>query len=340
MPPESLWPTHRLPGDVDRLDGALHREMFRGRHLWVGGVDPRQSAGELARRLRVDRTTVWARLKAWKECGFLVGFDVVPNPDLFGLRFGAGSLRVDDPAQKQAVVRDLGLIPGIVGSQDMMGSWVIVLAACANSEGFERCSALLSRLSGVRESIPLAAFHCPSSSADPTPLDWRMIQELRQPPTPLLSELAKRLRISLKTATRHYDGMIRNRVIWFVPLLDYTRYTNVAVVRFNVYLHASADPPKVLETIQSRYPDHIDIADRSEFALEPARKVKHIVAFLQLPAASAAEDVQVELMGIPGVLEVETLFPRRTFSYPRWLSEIIEAKLRPADRSTRRRLVS
>ena len=333
---EGFWPSADIARDVDRLDGALLREMFRGRHLWVGGVDPRQSAGERARRLRVDRTTVWARLRAWKECGFLAGFDVVPNPDLFGLRFGAGSLRVDNPVQKEAVLRDLGLISGLVGSQDTLGPWIIVLAACPNAEGFERCSALLRRLSGVNEAIPLVGFHCPSSSAAPTLLDWRMIQELRRPPTPLLGELAKRLKISLKTARRHYDALMRHQLLWYIPLLDYTRYTDVAMTRFNVYLNASADPATVLATIQNRYPDYVDVADRSEFALEPAHKVKHIVASLQLPTASASEDIQTELLRIPGVAEVEVLFPRRTFSYPHWFSERIEAKLVDAQRDRRR----
>jgi DNA-binding Lrp family transcriptional regulator len=321
--PESLWPPQPLAGGVDRLDGALLREMFRGRHLWVGGVDPRQSAGELARRLGVNRTTVWYRLKEWKKCGFLVGFDVVPNPDLFGLRFGAGSIRIDNPVQKEAVIRDLGLISGIVGAQDMMGPWVVVLAACRNSAGFDRCSALLRRLAGVNETIPLVPFQCPASSAEPTPLDWKILRELRKPPTPLLAEVAKRLRISAKTAARHYDGLIRHQVAWYIPLLDYTRYAGLAMARFNVYLHPTAEPSRVLETIQKRYPDYVDIADRSDFALEPERKVKHVVVFLQLPAASASEDVQVELLRVPGVAEVEVLFPRRTFSYPDWISELI-----------------
>lgn len=321
---------------MDRLDGALLREMFLGRHLWVGGVDPRQSAGELARRLGVDRSTIWSRLKAWKECGFLTGFDVVPNPDLFGLRFGAGSIRVDNPVQKEAVVRDLGLVSGIVGAQDMMGPWVVVLAACPNAAGFERVSALLRRLSGVNETIPLVAFRCPPSSAEPTPLDWRIVQELRMPPTPLLTEVAKRLRISVKTVTRHYDSLIRNQVVWYIPLLDYTQYTMVAMARFNVYLHPTADPPQILETIRKMYPEYVDIADRSDFALEPEHKIKHVVAHMQLPAASASEDVQVEILKIPGVADVEVLFPRKTFSYPDWLSERIADRIseqRPKERS-------
>lgn len=337
---ESLWPNPHLPQAVDRLDGALLREMFRGRHLWVGGVDPRQSAGQLARGLRIDRTTVWARLKAWKECGFLTGFDVVPNPDLFGLRFGAGSVRVDDPVQKDAVLRDLGLISGLVGSQDTLGPWIVVLAACPNTEGFDRCSALLRRLTGVNETIPLVGFRCPASSAVPSLLDWRIIQELRRPPTPLPGELAKRLKISPKTVRRHYEALMGNQILWYIPLLDYTRYPGVAMTRFNVYLNESADPASVLAAVQNHYPEYVDAADRSEFALEPAHKVKHIVAFLQLPAPSASEDIQLELLRIPGVAEVEVLFPRRTFSYPHWYSERIEAKLAEAHRDRRRAAVA
>jgi DNA-binding Lrp family transcriptional regulator len=337
---ENLWPTDDMADDVDRLDGALLREMFRGRHLWVGGVDPRLSAGALARALRVDRTTIWARLKAWKDSGFLTGFDVVPNPDLFGRRFGAGSVRVDNPVQKDAVVRDLGLIDGIVGSQDMLGPWIVVLAACASTEDFERCSALLRRLNGVNETIPLVAFQCPSSTATPTPLDWKMIQELRKPPTPLPNELAKRLKISLKTVARHYDALIRNQLIWYIPLLDYTRYSNVAIVRFNVYLSATGDPSKIVRMLRSRFPEYVDIADRSEFAVDPARKVKHIVTVLQLPTAALSEDVQTEILSMPGVAEVEVLFPRKTFSYPRWMAERILSRISDAEASRRRRTAS
>ncbi len=301
--------------------------MFRGRHLWVGGVDPRLSAGELARSLGVDRTTVWARLKAWRESGFLIGFDVVPNPDLFGLRFGAGSLRIDNPIQKDAILRDLGLIDGVVSAQDVLGPWVVVLTACPHAEGFDRCSALLRHLQGVNEVIPLVGFHCPASTARPTGLDWRMMRELRNPPAPLPAELARRLRIGLKTVTRHYTSLMQNQLIWYIPLLDYTRYSGLAVTRFNVYLQPTADSPSIFRKLRERFPDYVDIADRSDFALEAAHKIKHIVLVLQLPVASASEDLQREILDVPGVAEVEVLFPRRTYSYPRWITQCIDSRL-------------
>ncbi|MDE1822206.1 MAG: Lrp/AsnC family transcriptional regulator [Euryarchaeota archaeon] len=312
---------------MDQLDGAILREMFRGRHLWVGGVDPRQSAAELAERLGVTRTTIWSRLKAWRTCGFLEGFDVVPNPDLFGLRFGAGSLRVDDPVRKAAILEDLGQVRGIVGAQDTLGPWMVVLTACANGEEFQRCSGLLRGLSGVVEAIPLVTFACPVSQGRPTPMDWRILLELRRSSTQSLTEAADQLRLSSRTVLRRYTSMVRRNLIWYIPLLDYTKYGGVAMTRFNIYLHPTSDTGAVLERVRRQWPTHVDLADRSEFAHEAAQKVKHLVLFLQIPSAAGAEDVQKELLGWPDVAEVEVLFPRRTYRYPSTLSDMIEKRL-------------
>ncbi|HLB69283.1 MAG TPA: AsnC family transcriptional regulator [Thermoplasmata archaeon] len=52
---------------MDELDLAILREVSRHRVLWWGSLDPRLSAGDIADRLGLDRTTVWSRLRSWER---------------------------------------------------------------------------------------------------------------------------------------------------------------------------------------------------------------------------------------------------------------------------------
>jgi DNA-binding Lrp family transcriptional regulator len=312
---------------VDAVDGAILREMFRSRHLWIGGLDPRMSSGEISKRLGLDRTTVWSHLRRWQTSGFLERFDVLPNPDLFELKFGAGSLRVKDPRMKPQILRDLALVEGATGARDILGEWIVFLAASDSQAGFDRCSKLLHRLSGVDEVIPIVAFRSPPSSSRPSALDWKIIRELRTTPAPSFSRVARRLKVSLKTVTRRYQGLLRGQVVWYTPLLNYTHYTGATLAVFNMYLEPTTSPGSVVEAVERMYPNWVGLADHSDLALEPGRTVKHVVTTLQLETPAAAEDVQSELMKIPGVAEVEILFPRRILSYPDWFDRKIDGAL-------------
>lgn len=105
--------------------------------MWWGSLDPRISTREVARRLRLDPTTVWSRLRSWQRNGFLLGYSVVPNPTLFGAGLAGGSVRIADSRAKERFFRDL------LSSKEprlRLIKWVLGLRSCLFSSPTAACN--------------------------------------------------------------------------------------------------------------------------------------------------------------------------------------------------------
>ncbi|HEV8359724.1 MAG TPA: AsnC family transcriptional regulator [Candidatus Thermoplasmatota archaeon] len=312
---------------MDELDMAILREMARDKVLVWGGLDPRLSAGEIARRLGGDPSTVRARVRAWEEAGFLAGHAIWPNPALFGAHLASGGLRVDDPRQKQAVLDALRDVEGIVGVQEYVGPWAGLGRVVENPEALERQLRLLARLPGVTEVTRPFAPRQPQPTIEPSPLDWRMLDALRRSPEATLQQLAGEVGISSKTFARRYDALVAGRAVWHVPSLDFTRYGGATVAKFIVLLAPGIDPVAAAASFQERFPlmDH----HAGHVHAGGANDARGLVElYLHLPSAAAAEEAQRALLGYPGVTEVELLFPKRFWTNGAWFAERLAARLK------------
>ncbi len=319
--------TCALPPCVDTLDLGILRELSRDQVIWFGGLDPRMSAAEIARRLRVDRGTVGTRLRAWERSGFLRGHEVVPSPLLFGAGFAGGSLRVEDIAAKPRILGDLGLVPGIVSAVDHVGPWVSLLYVFESRDALERPRQLLLRLEGVGEATPCVPFQAPMPMVDPSRLDWRILKALRMGAKRPLRAIASEAGVSTRTLTRRMERLIRGRAVWYLPLLDFTRYTNATVVRFLVTLSSGADSVRVAEGIRARLPGVTHLVD-ARAMMDTADDVPRALDVgAHLASVGDVEDRQREIQALRGVEEVEPLFPRRFYMYPTWFDERIEYEL-------------
>lgn len=216
---------------MDALDLGILRELARDQIVWFGRLDPRLSAAEIARRLHVDRATVSARLHAWERSGFLTGHAIVSSPLLFGARIAGGSLRVDDPVRKPPLLDDLGLVPGVLSAVDHVGPWTALLYAFETREGLERSRRLLARLPGVDEATPCVPFRAPEPEVEPTRLDWRIVRELSTAPRAPMGDVARKVGVSRKTFVRRLERLVEGRALWYLPLLDFTRYGKATIAR-------------------------------------------------------------------------------------------------------------
>ena len=321
---------------MDPLDLGILRELSRDQVLWFGRLDPRVSAAEIARRLKVDRGTIASRLRSWQACGFLRGHEVVPSPLLSHASFAGGSLRVDDLRLKTRLLENLGLVPGIVGAVDHVGPWVALLYVFENREALERSRQLLLRLPGVGEATPCVPFRAPHPTVEPSALDWRILRALRTEAKAPLARTARAAGVSTKTLARRLNRLIRGRAVWYLPLLDFTRYRKATVARFLIALDPRGDPGATAEALRRRIPNLAYLVDASAAAEVPPEAPAMIDLGAHMGSVGEAEDLQASVLSIPGVQEVEVLFPRRFHMYPAWFDERIRAAVERSSRPNRR----
>ncbi|HEV2317665.1 MAG TPA: winged helix-turn-helix transcriptional regulator [Thermoplasmata archaeon] len=329
---------------MDPLDLGILRELSRDQVLWFGRLDPRYSAAEMARRLRVDRATVSSRLHAWERQGFLRGHEVVPSPRVFGARVAGGNLRVVDLRRKPQVLEDLALVPGLVSAIDHLGPWVALLYVFETLEGLDRSRRLVAKLAGVGEVTPCMPFRVPEATVALNALDWRILQDLRRAPRRPIGGIARSVRLSTKTLARRLARMIRGRAVWYLPVLDFGRYTKATATRFIVTLRPNAELTVVSDQITSVIPGLSHLIDPSKVidTADPIPSLLDVGAYVD--SAAQAEDVQHELNLLDGVAEVEILFPRRIHLYRGWFDEHLEIaaardlRIRPASGRNRRAL--
>jgi DNA-binding Lrp family transcriptional regulator len=313
---------------MDPLDLGILRELSRDQVVWFGRPDPRFSLAEIGRELHVDRTTVAARLRRWQNQGFLRGHEVVPSPGLFGASVAGGTLRVDRPTDKPRVLEELALIPGLLSAVDHVGPWVALLLAFDTREGLERSRRLLARTAGVSEVSPCVPLRTPEPAMAPSPSDWAVLRALRVDPRRPASEVARAVGLSTKTLARRMERLVAGRAVWYLPLLDFTRFTGATFARFLIVLRPGADGPAVAREAARLLPQItylVDLADLAEETQGPA--LLDVGAYVD--SLGLAEDAQRELQASPSVDDVEILYPRRFYLFGSWFDERLEVAGRP-----------
>jgi DNA-binding Lrp family transcriptional regulator len=331
----SLFVLRPDEGAMDRLDLGILRELSRDQIVWFGGLDPRLSAAEMARHLRVDRATVSGRLHAWERSGFLTGHAVVPSPLLFGAGVAGGNLQVEAIAQKPRILEDLLLVPGLISAVDHLGPWVALLFAYDSREALDRSRRLLERLAGVGEVSPCVPFHVPVPAVTPTSLDWRVLRGLSAAPRKPLGEVARSVGTTVKTLSRRLERLVAARAIWYLPLFDFSRYSKATIVRFVVSLRPDGDPAVAAEAAVRAIPGLSYLVDTSSLVSTEERIPPILDIGAHLHSVGEAEDIQRDLQRIDGVGEVEVLFPRRVYLYRAWFDERLETATTGDKRSPR-----
>ena len=312
---------------MDPLDLDILRETSRGRVMWWGSLDPRISIREVARRLKVDPTTVWNRLRAWQREGFLLGYSVVPNPTLFKAGLAGGSVKISDSRAKERFFKDFGLVEGSAFAVDQVGPWVVVMFVFQSPRGLERSAGLTRRLAGVAEMEPCIPFRCPETTAKPSRMDWRILEALRSNPTADLASCARGIGITPKTFARRYNALVRDRAVWSIPRLDFTRYKGATVARFLVWLNPRADAQAVIDRLEKTFPSYILLENQSGLPDVGPRTARLLALFLQTTSAGEVEDADRVIREVGGVEDVEMYFPRRTYVYDDWFVERLESRI-------------
>ncbi len=320
---------------MDELDAAILRELFRDRGIIWGGGDPRLGTTDIADRLDVDRTTVWARLKAWREDGFLVRQEAVPNPALFGAGVAGGDIMVDDPRHKPEVLEAVQLVDGILTGVDLVGPWVVLLYAMESERALERSRQLLDRLPHVEEVTACIPFETPESAIELTDTDWRIVDALRRSPEAPFKEVAEQASVSPRTFTRRYRELLEASAIWSFPLFDFTRYQGAVLARFVVLVDGAGERADLVNACRSELDQLVWCGDIEPVLPEGASGPLVVEAWCHLASAPAVEEVELWLGDHAGVQEVLPFYPKSWFVVPTWFDERIERQMPAAQGPSR-----
>lgn len=302
---------------MDATDLAIYRELTRGRVFFWASLDARVSAEDIARRLRIGPTTVRARLKAWRERGFLRGTEVLPHPQLLGLKLGSGDIRVDDPREKPRVAERLELVPGALGCLDHVGPWMAFSVLAPSDAGMDRIRKLVAQLPGVDEVTPCHTLAPPPPRRALTKLDWSIIAALRAKPDASLREVAAEVGVSAKTFGKRYKALLADNAALFVPLLDLAAWPG-AFARYIVLPTPGAERAKLHARLRAM-PRVMDTFDAAAVQGGPIFSV-----WMHQPNVAAAEETQRELLDLAGVAQVELVLPVRQTFITGWMDEAIE----------------
>lgn len=313
---------------LDELDAEILRTMYRGGVDSIEGIDPRLNASRIGRALRVGRSRVAARMRAWVRFGFLSRYDVWINPVLFDHRGGWARVRVDRTGSKPELIRRLGLIEGVVSATEYLGTRVGIGIIAPDSSQLDRRLELIRGLAGVEEVERLTDWPIRDIRRRLTPLEVRVIRALRAQPTATLNETARRVGISVRTLTRRYADLIEGSVVWFQPIFD-LRSLSSPLVALSATLAAGCDTRRLSRQLRSRYPLLLELA---EPGLSPASTSSWFEWAVITPAAQIDELTQYA-SSLEGVERVEWKVPVRTYDFPGWfdsrLQELSVASRRP-----------
>jgi DNA-binding Lrp family transcriptional regulator len=302
------------PVETTPLDIDIIREMYREGVVNIAGIDPRLNASRIAERLHVGRRRVAARLKVWKDAGFLRRHDVWINPTLLGLRGGWLNVRVEHPRVKPDLLRRLELVDGVVSALDFVGEWFSLGFIAEDTAAAQRKAALIRSLAGVAEIEGPAEWNVPAPKRPLTPLDLRIVRALRERPDATLSDTARRVGISTRTMTRRYSELVDDAAVWFVPVYDF-RSLVAPVIALTLTVLPGTSPKSISRAVQKRFPL---VLESRFFGVAAGSPSETIVIFVILPSAASIEDLHHLVEPLEGVEAVELLTMVRILTFPEW----------------------
>ncbi len=333
---------------MDDLDLSIYRWMYPGGVWSYWGIDPRITTAEIAQHVGLRRKAVWARIRQWRQSGLWQDPTVRPNPGLFGLNQFMVEIPVADASQGWAVVEELGLVGRVLVSNvaftttgNGRNEEVVQLRFAADDRTeVDPVVRLLKRISptgtvwGPYRDIP------PQCTRELSPLDWRILAVIVAHSGASLSQIARLVGVTLKTAVRRRSALIESHAVWYLPNIDWSRHPSVCLTLFCRNLR---DMDRVRAELDDRFPHYLPMSTSGFGFVRPIYGSRPLMV-VRVPAHSPGESqrLELELSRLPGVNMVRPTIwgPFRWF--PHWADSLIAAHLvskgtRRSGAATRRR---
>ncbi len=306
---------------MDDTDFRLLQAM--GFQPYLPGHPPADArkASRLAERVGLGPKAARVRLAALEASGVIAGYDAFPNLRHFPLDWKSFHFHVPDD-RLAGFVDAARPMEGVVGHFRFLGGDVCIDLCYQDEPELRRRLQLLTTLAGA----PPWEFYdnaVPEPARPMTPLDWRIIRELRHDALRSFADVASALRVTERTVRDRFDRMVNGRNLWIVPRIDYSRIPSFIpfglLVRFLPAAHTS--PGKAASEVRRL------LADRTLYSwVPPAQEVGHLALFVRAGTTAEIEATKRKVAALSGVEAVTVLIPTGIEATQAWLDEAIARK--------------
>ncbi len=206
---------------MDKLDITIIREMSQAQTMLPAKVGLRSSYREMAKKLGVSPGTIRNRVEKMYSTGVLSGSSVYLNPSLLGLKGGAYAMDVSPNLSKNKAVDRLKSLDGILFIHNFRGSLVGIQFVYEDERALKKKIDLFQTVSGAERKGIFSRVVFPPCTTTLTDPEWLLISRLSRQTFGSYSQLARQLKISVRTVRRRLSKLLAARAIMSVPTLDY-----------------------------------------------------------------------------------------------------------------------
>src|SRR6266852_5379 len=188
------------------------RELWGSPDIW----NTKKSYIEIAAKLGVDEETVRNRVKHLRDTGFFLGYRLVPNPVLLGRTFASLRIEFKDRESKEAAIPRLAQLDGVINIGSTYDKSVLVTLLADQDQDFSKLIAL-----GVEGEVSwVPGLGVRSTRFRMTRLDWEIVNLLLRDAERKLDNIAKQLKVSMRTVKRRLNMMMKETAIFTMPMVD------------------------------------------------------------------------------------------------------------------------
>jgi Lrp/AsnC family leucine-responsive transcriptional regulator len=228
-------------GFVDQQDVRILAELAR---------DARVPYATVATRLGLSPSAVAARVKRLEGSGVVQGYAAAPQPRLLGMTEGLLVFtHVDDLAERESeILASLPDVPGVRFVDVALDGSVHVWVWHAGGADAERVERAAISLVGKPPSLTLTGDGGPSA-VDVAAADWRLLRALVPDARAPLKEVARRARLSFKTAKRRLAQLVRTGALRMEPVLSPSEAEGLVLFTLALVLRPDARLDDVLRVL-------------------------------------------------------------------------------------------
>ena len=301
---------------MDKLDVAVIRELLQGAPTSPIRPEIRLSSRAVARRLGVSEGTVRARARRLVDSGFIRGWEVHPNPRLFGLNERAVMVDVAG-GSKRAAMEKLGLIEGTVLLVDYHGAGVGMVFFYKDEKSLSRKLDLIAMVAGGSV-LSSADIPYPPCDLRLGLFDWKILACLQKRIGASYAEVAQELGLSARTVKRRMDRMTNGGAAFVLASGDEAKLMDT--VRCD--LHVKWGDPKLRAKAEAEL-----IRLLSDYNFFSGLWTNFSVFNLLVPNVQAAKELLEEASAVDGVKEARVEFLQERHEAYDLIRELTEGKV-------------
>jgi DNA-binding Lrp family transcriptional regulator len=241
---------------LDRIDIKVLGQLYRGVSRLDFRPDVNGLNGRIAKKLALDEDTVRRRVDRLESIGVIQGWELVVNPEIFGLITCAVWMTVDSQIRIEEAIRKTSLVPGIFTIALEMGNILSIGLVCENERVFSERVTLISELTKGKELIAYVVAH-PKTEIEPTSTDWQIINAFRPDPLVRYTRVAEKLDLSSRTIQKRITKLAHGNAIFFLPNIDFSLLEGALCVGLVVCYADGGFKDQVERSIFTKFEDYV-----------------------------------------------------------------------------------